>query len=157
MANAKSKSAVNKGKSVKGKAAKTATGRTISAANVAKAKVAYDRTMINVLVARNRDEGVTRIYPDRSRYVKAVASSADQRAVYDNGDPVASMLRNVSLEDLWKVAAKHLSPDVLKAKKELYADKNIGMTRMNIGNLIRGAIKRKEREAQIAKQAKSAK
>lgn len=149
------KSAAKQGKTAarKGKSTK---GRVISAANVAKARVAYDRTLINVLVAQNREEGVTRLYPNHGKYEKAVSKSPDARTVYDNGDEVATMLRNVSLEELWMVAQKHLSKEVVKQKQAQYEGKNIGMIRMNIGNLIRGSIARKRREAEIAKAAKKA-
>lgn len=135
------------GKSAKSKSTK---GRVVSAANVESSRIAYDRDRINLAVAANREAGITRLYPNHGKYVKATSASADARAVYDNGDGVAEMLRNVPLESLWTVAAKHLDAKVLKQKRELYEGKNIGMVRMNIGNLIRGAIRRKEAEKRLA-------
>lgn len=126
------------------------------AAPKAKPAYVYDRDAINAQIAAEKERGVVRLHPNKARYVKAVSSSADQRAVFDNGDEVATMLRAVSLDEVWAEAEKHLTPEVLAAKRVKYAGKNVGMVRMNLGNLIRGAIRAKARAATLAKAAEVA-
>lgn len=153
-------SKITKGQSTKSpkSVSSKAKGATVPPAKVQATKVAYDRTLINGLVALDREAGKTRLYPDFSRYQKAQSTAPDARIVLDNGDEVAQALRSVDLTELWKFAAHHLDKQTIAAKKVQYEGKNVGMVRMNVGNLIRGAIRRKAaiaalREAQ-SKQAK---
>lgn len=124
----------------------------------AKVKVpfVYDRDAINATIAAEKAAGVVRLHPNKSRYVKAVATSADARSVFDNADEVAIALRSVDLAGLWEYATHHLTPEVIAAKRAKYIGKNIGMVRMNVGNLVRGAIRAKARAATLAAAAEAA-
>jgi hypothetical protein len=65
----------------------------------------------------------------------------------DNGDKIATALRfAATIEDIWEVpmVMKYLDVSALKKK---YATLNAGMIRMNIGNMLRGALRREEVEA----------
>jgi len=83
----------------------------------------------------------------RARYIvhKNVKTAGGKSPSIDNNDDVATILRGVSIEDAYGIAVKQLkdkgvetSVEALKAK---YSKLNVGMQRMNMGNLIRGAGK----------------
>jgi hypothetical protein len=61
----------------------------------------------------------------------------------DNNDPVACQLREMSIEDVYKTAAKAAKMSVkdLQAK---YGHLNKGMQRMNLGNIVRRAASSEE-------------
>lgn len=60
----------------------------------------------------------------------------------DNGDAVALLLRGADLETVYSIGAKELgvSVEALKAK---YQHLNPGQQRMNIGNRVRGALRKR--------------
>ena len=62
---------------------------------------------------------------------------------YHNGDAVAEKLAGKSLEDVYAFAAKTLKEDV-KALQKKYEHLNVGMQRMNVGNKLRGLVKKGE-------------
>lgn len=76
------------------------------------------------------------------------------RIKIDNGDATATSLREKTLDEVYKLAAKE-TREALGALRERYQHLNAGMQRMNLGNKIRGAQARKAREAQ-AKAKKTA-
>lgn len=61
----------------------------------------------------------------------------------DNGDTIAQMLRGADLETVYKIGAKELKVTVEELKKK-YGHLNPGQQRMNVGNRIRGAIRKRE-------------
>ena len=61
----------------------------------------------------------------------------------DNGDTIAQMLRGADLETVYKIGAKELGIPV-EALKTKYGHLNPGQQRMNVGNRIRGAIRKRE-------------
>lgn len=124
----------------------------------AKVKVpfVYDRDAINAAILAEKALGVVRLHPNKAKYVKATATSADQRSVFDNGDEVAALFRGVDVAEVWTIAEQHLAPEVVAAKKAKYAGKNVGMVRMNVGNLVRGAIRAKARAKTLADAAAAA-
>ena len=60
----------------------------------------------------------------------------DGKTSLDNGDGVASTLRNFALEAVYKVTAKEIGESV-EALKAKYGHLNPGMQRMNLGNRLR--------------------
>jgi hypothetical protein len=61
---------------------------------------------------------------------------ADGKTSLDNGDGVASTLRAVALEQVYKITAKEVGESV-EALKAKYGHLNPGMQRMNLGNRLR--------------------
>lgn len=99
---------------------------------------------------------VAKLKPDFSRYVAGKGTTASGRNTLDTDDYVAAKLRGMDLEEIFKYVAKMLA--VLgvttigsgKNKSEAsladlharYDHLNVGMRRMNLGNVLRGAMKR---------------
>jgi hypothetical protein len=61
---------------------------------------------------------------------------ADGKTSLDNGDGVASTLRAVALEQVYKITAKEIGESI-EALKAKYGHLNPGMQRMNLGNRLR--------------------
>lgn len=61
---------------------------------------------------------------------------ADGKTSLDNGDGVASTLRALALETVYKVTAKEIGESI-EALKAKYGHLNPGMQRMNLGNRLR--------------------
>lgn len=113
-----------------------------------KPEVPYDRAAINAQVKADREAGKVRIYADKTRYVAAASSSDDARKVIDIADEVAVKLRGISIADLYKAAAEYVGVEKAMELQTKYAGRNVGMQRMNVGNVMRGAIRAKVRAAQ---------
>ena len=64
----------------------------------------------------------------------------------DNGDTIAQMLRGADLETVYKIGAKELGVKIEELKLK-YGHLNPGQQRMNVGNRIRGAIRKREAQA----------
>lgn len=95
------------------------------------------------------EDGKVRLHPDHSRYTKHKdVRTASGRAAYDNSDDVADELRGMELEDVYELvgkAATKAGRDIdLRAK---YAHLNLGMQRMNLGNVLRAIRKAAEAKA----------
>ncbi len=60
---------------------------------------------------------------------------------YDTGDELAVALRGLDLDGIYAKAAKVLGETVTDLKGD-YQHLNVGMQRMNLGNRIRGALKK---------------
>jgi hypothetical protein len=82
-------------------------------------------------------EGAVRIVVDKEKYVPGVSGSG--KRTLNNGDPIASALNGMVLEEVEQLAQK------LKVEYGDYTHLNVGMQRMNIGNRIRGAINKLEK------------
>jgi hypothetical protein len=67
----------------------------------------------------------------------------------DNGDSVALLLRGADLETVYQIGARELGVSVAELKTK-YAHLNPGQQRMNVGNRVRGAIKKREARQQQA-------
>lgn len=105
-----------------------------------------------------------RLKPDMERYVKGLAATASGRDTVDINDEVASALRGMDLDSLYNYVcvelekyepAARFSKAMGAAFKSAgitcgaflqirYENLNPGMQRMNLGNLLRGAIKRQQ-------------
>lgn len=82
----------------------------------------------------NRRIGDTRA--NVSRYVRC--KTVNGNVSLNNGDPTAKKLATVELADIYGIVAREL--DVPKSSLvERYKHLNLGMQRMNLGNLLRGA------------------
>lgn len=76
-------------------------------------------------------------------YVRAY--SANGNHTLDCGDPVAEKLRGKSLDEVFEIAAEALGESVA-ALRARYNHLNAGMIRMNLGNRIRGALRKAMKE-----------
>ena len=74
-------------------------------------------------------------------YQKVKAQRGDRvvRTV-DNGDLVAQKMRDLTLQQVYTHAAKVLSTSE-RALRERFEHLNLGMQRMNLGNMVRRAMK----------------
>jgi colicin import membrane protein len=77
---------------------------------------------------------------DRGNYVAGRTATGTKSL--NNGDPVAAALAGIGIDDLYTVAEKVTGTD----HRERYAKLNVGMQRMNLGNRIRGAISKLDKE-----------
>lgn len=89
------------------------------------------------------EDGKTVIRPDISNYTKS--KSASGKKSMHNGDPVAVMLDQATLEETTKIAAA-VCEVTQKELTEKYAHLNIGQQRMNMGNRIRGVVNKLNKE-----------
>lgn len=115
---------------------------------------------------------IIRLHPDKDRYIIGLDITESGRDTMDIDDDIAGKLRGMSIEDVYdrvadtlcnniepsnwfskaneKVYRSHLAPRVDEDAYETllsflwkkYSHLNLGMQRMNLGNLLRGAIKR---------------
>ena len=103
-----------------------------------------------------------RLHPDLSKYVTGLDATASGRDTVDINDEVANMLRGMDLNSLYDFICDKLNdlyPEAMFSKammkdftesslscseflQDRYAERNPGMQRMNLGNLLRGAYKR---------------
>lgn len=74
---------------------------------------------------------------DLTRY--EVVVSAGGNSSLDNGDEVAQLLRGKSLDEVYKIAAKHTETPEVQLRKN-YEHLNVGMQRMNLGNKLRAVL-----------------
>ena len=79
----------------------------------------------------------TVVRPNTESYTKTRTASGNTSL--HNGDPVASKLVELLLDEVYAVASKLLGVDV-DTLVEKYKHLNPGMQRMNLGNRIRGAV-----------------
>lgn len=79
----------------------------------------------------------TVVRPNTESYTKTRTASGNTSL--HNGDPVASKLVELLLDEVYAVASKLLGVDV-DTLVEKYKHLNLGMQRMNLGNRIRGAV-----------------
>jgi len=96
----------------------------------------------------DEDDGRVRLHPKMENYVKGLGSTPSGRSTIDIDDDVATQLRGMDFETAAKAVAKSVTAlgekttaAELMAK---YEHLNPGMQRMNLGNKLRGAIKRAE-------------
>ncbi|KKL59561.1 hypothetical protein LCGC14_2214110 [marine sediment metagenome] len=76
---------------------------------------------------------------DLTKYkVSAKVRTPSGRKAMDCDDTTAGNLRGKDLEEVYKIAAKATDVTVVSLKKK-YANLNLGMQRMNLGNRIRAA------------------
>jgi len=103
-----------------------------------------------------------RLHPDLEKYVKGLDATASGRDTVDINDEVAGKLRGMDLNKLYSFICNELNeliPSAMFSKammkaftesslscseflQDRYAERNPGMQRMNLGNLLRGAYKR---------------
>lgn len=110
---------------------------------------------------------VVRLFPDRERYTRGLGTTASGNSTYDINDEVAQVLRGYEIMEAYAVAAERIIEVGIgylsKAMKKDAGDatgnavdlasyfagrwesRNLGMQRMNLGNVLRGVLKR-ERE-----------
>lgn len=88
--------------------------------------------------------------PEYRAKLRSVKTASGQKSK-DNGDPVADLLVGKDLDQVYAVGAEQLEVSI-DALREKYGHLNPGQQRMNIGNRIRGMLKRKEKEAEATLQ-----
>lgn len=89
------------------------------------------------------DEEKTIIRPDTSEYISARSASGAKSQ--HNGTPVALALEGATLDETYELASDILDTPV-KELQEKYGHLNVGQQRMNLGNRIRGAIAKLNKE-----------
>jgi len=98
----------------------------------------------------------------RAQYVQhKVKTGSGKSYAIDNNDDLASELRGMGLEDVYKLAVERLAEQgeevTVEQLQERYGNLNPGMQRMNLGNRIRGAeTKAKTRAKRDEEKAKRA-
>jgi colicin import membrane protein len=101
-------------------------------------------------------EGKERLVPaDLSHYVLHEDKTASGRRKIDIDDETAEKLRELDLEGTYKYAASVLD-ETAKELKARYANLNLGMQRMNLGNRIRKAFRVAAEAAEDTKEMKAA-
>lgn len=80
----------------------------------------------------------------RAKLVKVTTAAGGKSLC--NGDDIALQLQGKSLEDVYEIGARFLETTV-DALREKYSHLNPGQQRMNIGNRMRGLVKKRDREA----------
>lgn len=96
----------------------------------------------------SEEEIGVRIHPDHTRYTRHSEVTASGRSCYDISDYVADILRGLNLEDVYHDVATYMNQmgvEELSSEQVLYAKYehlNPGMQRMNLGNLLRGTMRR---------------
>lgn len=78
---------------------------------------------------------------DLSDYV--AVKSANGNSSLDSGDSVAKKLRGMDLEAVYKEYARVVGKDEAAAMRKRYANLNVGMQRMNLGNRMRAVLNNK--------------
>jgi hypothetical protein len=94
------------------------------------------------------DDGRVRLHPNMENYVKGLGSTPSGRDTIDIDDDVAQQLRGMDFETAAKAVAKAVTDlgekTTAKELMEKYEHLNPGMQRMNLGNKLRGVMKRAE-------------
>jgi hypothetical protein len=105
-----------------------------------------------------------RLFPNMDRYVKGLDSTASGNDTVDINDETATSLRGLAVEDAFFKAtetlqtlprslwfSKKMNKEFVASGKNLvtffsekWAERNVGMQRMNVGNVVRAAIKRSQ-------------
>ncbi len=90
----------------------------------------------------------TTIRPKVDNYVRT--RTANGTVSHHSGDPVATALAGMTIDEVEKLAVRVTGDESLATK---YAHLNVGQQRMNLGNRIRGAIAKKDKanEAELKK------
>ena len=89
----------------------------------------------------NRKNGVVdSLYLPQYVANRVTRADGSLKRALDCGDEVAAKLRAMTIDEVYAFAAKlvDVKPTVLKAK---YEGLNVGMQRMNLGNMIRKALR----------------
>lgn len=103
--------------------------------------------------ANKKNGGVVLDVLKEKRADYTVTKTKDGRRLIDNGDEVASKLRDLDLDGVYALCAKTQGVTE-KELRERYQHLNVGMQRMNLGNRLRAS--KKEPKAPKAKAAKKA-
>lgn len=105
---------------------------------------------------------LVRLRPDKSRYVRGLGTTANGNDTLDIGDETADLLRGINIDEAYEVVADRLeqygrecastgfikkfgkdtpweSYNIHAFLHNKYWDKNVGMQRMNLGNILRAA------------------
>lgn len=100
------------------------------------------------------DDGKVKIRPDTEKYTKARTAAGTQS--FHNGDVIATGLSGLTVDEVKEIAVKITKDESLNDR---YEKLNVGQQRMNLGNRIRGAIakRNKENKAKIAQAKKDEK
>jgi len=130
---------------------------------------AVERWNLEVLTSEmarwNTNPGAVRLHPDLTQYVRGLGQAPSGADTLDIADATADMLRGLDLpalysvvsEELERLGKKNASKGFIKSfgketpweadnlhafLQDRYADRNNGMQRMNLGNVLRAAQKR---------------
>lgn len=101
-------------------------------------KAARERKPIDINTRKNGK--VDSIYLLQYGASKVQLPDGTTKRALDCGDEVASKMRAMTLDQVYEFAAKTCKSDE-KALRAKYAGLNLGMQRMNLGNLVRKALR----------------
>jgi hypothetical protein len=120
-----------------GTAAKKAAKRP-SKVKVTKPKAKAVKKARKVNLKGKKGPEVLREYVAAGKYAEH-GKTASGNAAIDCGDKVAAMLRGKELADVYDIVSKRANLPLAGLKKR-FAKLNVGMQRMNLGNVLRGAL-----------------
>lgn len=89
--------------------------------------------------AKGKGPGVLREYVEKGVYKVREGKTAGGNPSIDCGDKIAAKLRGMELKDVYAHVAKASNLPLAGLKKK-YGHLNVGMQRMNLGNVLRGAV-----------------
>lgn len=95
--------------------------------------------------------GPVRLHPDLTHYVKHTVKTVTGRSCLDIDDQVAFALRGLNVDDCYRQTSRYLiamgvtptakRPTTMSGLRAKYGHLNPGMQRMNLGNILRGALR----------------
>jgi hypothetical protein len=110
----------------------------VSRATKAPPKAAREKKPIDINTRKNGK--VDSIYLLHYGASKVQLEDGSVKRALDCGDEVASKMRGMTLDQAYAFAAKTLQTDE-KTLRARYENLNLGMQRMNLGNLVRKALR----------------
>lgn len=110
----------------------------VSHATKAPPKAAREKKPIDINTRKNGK--VDSLYLLQYGASKVQLPDGTVKRALDCGDEVASKMRTMTLDQVYEFAARTCKSDE-KALRAKYAGLNLGMQRMNLGNLVRKAIR----------------
>jgi len=110
----------------------------VSHAAKAPPKAARERKPIDINTRKNGK--VDSLYLLQYGASKVQLADGTVKRALDCGDEVAAKMRTMTLEQVYTFAAKTCKTDE-KALRARYENLNLGMQRMNLGNLVRKALR----------------
>ncbi len=100
----------------------------------------YVRKAKVTAAAAKKTDGKPTLNFNTDNYVKA---KVGDRTVFCTNNKVSQELAaGEGREDWFKIASKHLDKDRINTLRDKYKNLNDGMVRMNLGNIIRAAIRK---------------
>lgn len=91
-------------------------------------------------LSERKNGKIDALYLEFYKKTTRVGSEGELVRSMDNGDLVAQKLRGLTFDQMYAFAAKTLNQSE-RGLRERFAHLNVGMQRMNVGNMLRSAMK----------------